>query len=54
MREINSIKPYGSQFGFPQIKTNTGKIRLLKQFDGFHDFLLNLEIVNPTVEIKGC
>ena len=54
MREINSIKPYGNQFGFLQIKTNTGKIRLLNQFDGFHDFLLNLKTANPTVEIRGC
>ena len=55
MREINSIKPpYGGQIGFLLIKTNTGKIRILNQFDGFHDFVLNLKTVNPTVELRGC
>jgi len=39
MREINYIKPYGGQIGFLLIKTNTGKIRILNQFDEFHDFV---------------
>jgi len=54
MREINSIKPYGGQFGFLQIKTSTGKIRIVNQFDGFHDFVSQLKAVNPSVELRGC
>jgi len=53
-REINSIKPYGAQIGFFQIQTNTGKIRLINQVDGFHDFVSRLKEANPTVELKGC
>jgi hypothetical protein len=53
-REIRSIAPYNSQFGFLVIKTDHGKIRLLNQFDGFHEFLTWLKANNPAVELKGC
>lgn len=52
--EIKSIKPEASQFGFLVVQTNKGKIRLLNQFDGFHDFLTNLKSKNPSVELRGC
>ncbi len=54
LRDIKSIKPYSSQFGFLIVKTVSGKIRLLNQFDGFHDFILRLKTANPTVELRGC
>ena len=54
LREIESIKPYSSQFGFLIVKTGSGKIRLLSQFDGFHDFILRLKTANPAVELRGC
>ena len=53
-REIESIKPYSSQFGFLIVRTSGGKIRLLNQFDGFHDFILKLKTANPAVELRGC
>lgn len=53
MREIISVKPEG-QFGFLAIKTSIGKIRVLNQFDGFHDFLTLLKTVNPNVKLRGC
>lgn len=52
--EIKSIKPEASQFGFLVVKTNRGKVRLLNQFDGFHEFLTNLKTKNPSVELRGC
>jgi hypothetical protein len=52
--DIVSIKPYGSQFGFLLVKTNRGKIKLLNQFDGFHEFIANLKTANPLVELRGC
>jgi hypothetical protein len=52
--EIKSIKPAGSQFGFLLVRTDRGKIRLLAQFDGFHDFLTRLEALRPGVELRGC
>ena len=52
--EIISIKPHGSQIGFLLIKTNAGKIRLLNQFDEFHDFIQRVKNTRPGIEIRGC
>jgi hypothetical protein len=52
--EIRSIKPQGSQLGFFMVQSDRGKIRLLAQFDGFHDFLTRLEALHPGVELRGC
>jgi hypothetical protein len=54
LREIKSIKPYTAQFGFLLVKTGSGKIRILNQFDGFHDFIIRLKTANPAVELRGC
>lgn len=52
--EIVSIKPEASSFGFLVVRGSRKKIRLLNQFDGFHDFLVNLKAANPMVELRGC
>jgi len=52
--EIVSIKPEASSFGFLVVRGSRRKIRLLNQFDGFHDFLVNLKVTNPTIELRGC
>jgi hypothetical protein len=52
--EIKSIKPEGSQLGFFIVRTGHGKIRMLAQFDGFHDFLTRLQALHPVVELRGC
>ena len=52
--EIESIKPDRGQFGFLVVRTANCKIRLLNQFDGFHDFIINLKTMNPSVELRGC
>jgi hypothetical protein len=52
--EIRSIKPEGSHLGFLVVRTDRGKIRILAQFDGFHDFLIRLKARHPTVGLRGC
>lgn len=52
--EVKSIKPEGLTFGFVMLRANSGKIRLLTQLDGFHDFLANLKAMNPGIELRGC
>ncbi len=52
--EIRSIKPAGAHFGFLVVRTDKGRIRLLAQFDGFHDFLTRLQVLHPGVELRGC
>ncbi len=51
--EIRSIKP-SSHLGFFLVRTDGARIRLLAQFDGFHDFLTRLQALNPRVELRGC
>ena len=52
--EIKSIKPEGTQLGFFMVRTERRKIRILGQFDGFHDFLAQLQARHPGVELRGC
>jgi hypothetical protein len=52
--EIKSIRPDGRQVGFFLVRTDRTKIRLLAQFDGFHDFLTKLKTMHPGVELRGC
>jgi len=51
---IQSIKPEGSHLGIFVVRTDRGKIRILAQFDGFHDFLTRLKARHPAVELRGC
>ena len=53
-REIQSIAPDSGQVGFFTIKTDQGKIRILNQFDDFHEFITWLKTNNPSVELRGC
>ncbi|MGO9380060.1 MAG: hypothetical protein ACLPN1_14620 [Dissulfurispiraceae bacterium] len=52
--EILSIRPQSGHVGFFSIKTTRGKITILNQFDGFHEFITDLKAQNPTVELHGC
>ncbi len=52
--EIESITPEPTQFGFLVVKTSRGKIRILNQFDEFHEFLADLKARNPSVTLRGC
>jgi hypothetical protein len=48
--DIRRIKATGS---FIELKHTKGKILLLQQFTGFHEFLTDLRRANPYVEMKG-
>lgn len=52
--EISSIKPGGNNIGFLVVSHSRGKLHLLNQFDGFHEFLTRLKAQNPTIELRGC
>ncbi len=52
--DIRSIRPHGTQLGFFMVQTEQGKIRIVAQFDGFHDFLTRLKALHPGVELRGC
>jgi hypothetical protein len=52
--EIQSIKPERSQFGFLVIRHTGGKIKILNQFDGFHEFIADVKGNNPLIELRGC
>ena len=53
--EIKSITPDPRQFfGFLIIKTENTKIKILNQFDGFHEFIQKLKESNPSIELRGC
>ena len=53
-RDILSIAPDAGQIGFLAIRTDQGKIRILNQFDEFHEFIAWLKANNPSVELRGC
>jgi hypothetical protein len=52
--EIKSVcaKPYA--LGFVDVVHQNGRVHLLSQMDGFHDFITTLKSLNPAVKIKGC
>ena len=51
---LNLTIPSGQFFGFLVVRTKNKKIKILNQFDGFHDFILNLKSKNPLIELRGC
>ena len=53
-QDVISVKQRAFSGGFLELKHTRGKIRLLQQFTGFHEFLTELKRVNPSVEITGC
>jgi hypothetical protein len=53
-RDIRSITPDAGQIGFLTIRTCQDKVRILNQFDEFHEFISWLKKNNPSVELRGC
>lgn len=54
LKDIISIKPSNCGFGFLAVRTSHRTVRLLNQFDCFHDFVATVKDKNPNVEIRGC
>ena len=51
-QDIVSVKAVAGNF--VEIKHTSGKVRLLQQFTGFHEFLTDLKRANQNVQIRGC
>ena len=54
LNNIKSIMPYGGHRGIFVVKTDYGKVNIINQFDGFHEFIIILKNRNPAVELRGC
>ena len=54
LREIESLRPTGNEFGFFTINFGRGKQKFLAQFTDFHDFVTRLRDANPNAIILGC
>jgi hypothetical protein len=52
--EVKSVRAKPYALGFVDVVHQGGKIHLLNQMDGFHDFLSTLKSLNPSVKIQGC
>jgi hypothetical protein len=50
--DVVSVRSVGG--GFLELRHRGGKLRLLQQFTGFHEFLSELKQANPSVEVRGC
>lgn len=46
--------PYRIEASEDDIVFVSVKIRLLSQFDGFHEFVARLKAANPRIELRGC
>ena len=52
--EIKAVRAKRYALGFVDIIHEKGKVHLLNQMDGFHDFISTLKSLNPSIKIQGC
>ena len=52
--EITAVRAKRYTLGFVDVVHEKGKVHLLNQMDGFHEFLTTLKSLNPAVKIQGC
>lgn len=52
--EIKAVRAKRYAMEFIDVVHERGKVRLLNQMDGFHEFLATLKTLNPAVKIQGC
>jgi hypothetical protein len=52
--DLLSIRPIAFSTGFYTIRHRGGRLRVLLQFDGFHDFLTRVKGMNPSLQVRGC
>lgn len=52
--EIKAVRAKRYAMGFIDVVHERGKVRMLNQMDGFHEFLATLKTLNPAVKIQGC
>jgi len=54
LREVESLRPVGGEFGFFTIDFGRGKQKFLAQFTDFHDFVTRLKEASPNAIVLGC
>jgi hypothetical protein len=52
--EIKSVRAKRYSVGFVDVVHQKGKVHLLSQMDGFHDFITTIKSLNPAVKVEGC
>ncbi len=52
--EITSVRAKPYALGLIDVVYVGGKVHLLSQMDGFHEFITILKSLNPAVQIQGC
>lgn len=52
-RDIRSIAPHPYALGILVLRHQSGKIWLINQFDGFHEFLTLVKSKNPSIRTRG-
>jgi hypothetical protein len=52
--EIKPIRAKPYALGFVDVVHQGGRVHLLSQMDGFHDFISTIKLLNPTVKVEGC
>jgi hypothetical protein len=52
--EILSIRPWAGGVGFFTLRHRKGKLILLNQFDGFHEWIHLIKKENADIELRGC
>jgi hypothetical protein len=52
--DIKSVRAKPYALGFVDVVHQKGRVHLLSQMDGFHDFISTIKSLNPTVKIEGC
>jgi hypothetical protein len=53
-RDIVSLKGMFLSPGFLKLRHTGGKIILLAQMDGLHEFIIRVKAANPQVEVGAC
>jgi len=54
-KDVESISPDPQFLGFFTLRSRGGKkLRLLAQFDDFHELLTRLRAANSNIELRGC
>jgi hypothetical protein len=52
--DIKPVRAKPCALGFVDVVHQKGRVHLLSQMDGFHDFISTIKSLNPTVKIAGC
>jgi hypothetical protein len=52
--EIKSLRAKPYALGFIDVVHTRGRVHLLSQMDGLHEFIATIKSLNPAVQVRGC